>query len=137
MWRWQSTRPRVDNHSAECELASRYLGDPQSFSGWGIRTLIAGRAKAPTLYPVACSPQSWAAASVFLLLEACLGISIEGPRRQIAFAHAYLPESLHGVTITNLWVGDASLDLSIQRFGESVDVSVSRKQGQVDVVCGR
>jgi glycogen debranching enzyme len=183
------------------ELVSRTLLDPESFSGWGIRTLSAqevrynpmsyhngsiwphdnaliawGMARyglkpflakifsglldasssvdlhrlpelfcgfnrrpgeGPTLYPVACSPQSWAAASVFLLLEACLGISIEAQHGQISFAHSYLPESLHRVSITNLWVGSASVDLSIQRFGDSVDVSVSRKQGEVDVVCGK
>src|SRR6202040_245734 len=27
----------------------------------------------PTLYPVACSPQAWAAAAPFLILEGCLG----------------------------------------------------------------
>jgi glycogen debranching enzyme len=30
----------------------------------------------PVLYPVACAPQAWAAASVFLLLQACLGLEI-------------------------------------------------------------
>ena len=29
----------------------------------------------PTLYPVACSPQAWAAGAVFMLLQACLGIT--------------------------------------------------------------
>jgi hypothetical protein len=29
--------------------------------------------KGPSLYPVACAPQSWSAASVFLLFQACLG----------------------------------------------------------------
>jgi glycogen debranching enzyme len=91
----------------------------------------------PTLYPVACTPQSWAAASVFLILEACLGISIDGGQAQIVFAHACLPESLERVRITNLWIGDASVDLSIQRFGESIDVTVSRKQGEIDVVSER
>src|SRR6185437_2418701 len=27
----------------------------------------------PTLYPVACSPQAWAAAAPFLLIQSCLG----------------------------------------------------------------
>lgn len=38
----------------------------------------------PTLYPVACSPQAWASASVFGLLQACLGLSFDATRRQAA-----------------------------------------------------
>jgi len=34
----------------------------------------------PTHYPVACNPQSWAAAAVFLLLQACLGLHYEGKK---------------------------------------------------------
>ena len=70
------------------------------------------------------------------LLEACLGLSIEGRQAEIVFAHACLPESLNRIRITNLWVGDASVDLSIQCFGESIDVTVSRKQGEIGVVSG-
>ncbi|HKW86823.1 MAG TPA: amylo-alpha-1,6-glucosidase, partial [Nitrospiraceae bacterium] len=32
--------------------------------------------ESPTLYPVACAPQAWSAASVFMLLQACLGLTI-------------------------------------------------------------
>ena len=31
----------------------------------------------PVLYPVACAPQAWSAASVFLLFQACLGLEVE------------------------------------------------------------
>ena len=33
----------------------------------------------PTLYPVACSPQTWSSVAVFLLLQSCLGLRIEAP----------------------------------------------------------
>ena len=39
----------------------------------------------PILYPVACAPQAWAAASVLLLIQACLGLEINGPEAQIYF----------------------------------------------------
>ena len=32
----------------------------------------------PTQYPVACAPQAWAAGSVFMLLSAALGLSVDG-----------------------------------------------------------
>ena len=41
---------------------------PELICGFGRRP-----GKGPTLYPVACSPQAWAAGSVFMVLQACLG----------------------------------------------------------------
>jgi len=35
----------------------------------------------PIPYPVACAPQAWSAASVFLLFQACLGMEINAPKR--------------------------------------------------------
>src|SRR5262245_53899890 len=41
--------------------------------------------ESPILYPVACAPQAWSAASVFLLFQACLGLSINGTEARITF----------------------------------------------------
>ena len=35
---------------------------------------------APVAYPVACLPQAWSAGSAFMLMQACLGIRIDGWR---------------------------------------------------------
>ena len=35
------------------------------------------RARGPTLYPVACSPQAWASATPFSLIEAALGMELD------------------------------------------------------------
>lgn len=51
-------------------------------------------AEGPTQYPVACAPQSWAAAAVFMLLQSSLGISIRAPERQLVFERAQLPDFL-------------------------------------------
>lgn len=88
----------------------------------------------PALYPVACAPQSWAAASVFLLLQACLGLSIKAPPRQLWFSHPRLPESLQEVYIKNLVVGEASVDLILRRQAEDVTIQVARREGDVEVV---
>ena len=88
----------------------------------------------PTLYPVACSPQTWAAASPFLLLASCLGLSIEAREHRLYFARPLLPESIQGLKISNLCIGDALIDLSISRAGESAAVTVARRQGNVEVL---
>jgi glycogen debranching enzyme len=88
----------------------------------------------PTLYPVACAPQSWSAASVFLLLQACLGLSISAPEEKICFSHPVLPEFLQEVQIKNLRVGRASVDLSLQYHSQDVGIDVTRREGHVEIV---
>jgi glycogen debranching enzyme len=88
----------------------------------------------PTNYPVACSPQSWAGAAVFLLLQSLLGMAIDAPARQIRFSHAVLPESIRRVWISDLRVGDARVDLAVERFPLNVAVEVLRREGHVDLI---
>ena len=88
----------------------------------------------PTRYPVACSPQAWAAGSVFLILQACLGLEIDATRRQIRFSHPELPPWLDRVELRDLRLGDAAVDLQIRRYPRDVAVSVSEKEGEVEVV---
>ena len=87
----------------------------------------------PTLYPVACSPQAWASASAFYLLQACLGLSFHPQRPRIRFNHPQLPEYLSRVQICNLRLGDAVLDLSLERHRRDVGVNVLNMAGEVEV----
>jgi glycogen debranching enzyme len=103
---------------------------PELFCGFPRRP-----GKAPTLYPVACSPQSWASAAVFLLLESCLGLMVQGARRRVVLVNPFLPPSLERVTIRNLRVGGASVDLVANRHAEGdVGVNVMRRKGDVEVM---
>jgi glycogen debranching enzyme len=88
----------------------------------------------PTLYPVACAPQAWAAGSVFMLLGACLGLRVDVPRRQLHFSRPVLPPFLDEVEIRDVRVGTASLDLVLRRYPEDISVNVMRREGDVDVL---
>ena len=88
----------------------------------------------PTQYPVACAPQSWAAGSVFMLLEACLGISVSAGKRQVMFDQPFLPPELPDLHIRNLQLGDESVDLHLERRGAGVEVEVREKRGNLTVV---
>jgi glycogen debranching enzyme len=83
---------------------------------------------------VACSPQAWAAGSVFLLFRAALGINIRASERIIRFCNPTLPPNLNEVTIENLRVAEASVDLLIRRHQEGIAVEVLRREGNVEVV---
>jgi glycogen debranching enzyme len=88
----------------------------------------------PTLYPVACSPQSWAAAAVFMVLQACLGISIDGPSRQVSFTDPYLPEGIPQLSIKGLQVNGAHVDLFMERRGTSVQIQVLEQHADLEVL---
>jgi glycogen debranching enzyme len=102
---------------------------PELFCGFDRR-----RGVGPTLYPVACAPQAWAAGSVFMLLEACLGISIDGPRQRVSFHHPTLPQGIPQLSVQGLRVGTASLNLLLQRRGHTVTIDLEDKQGDAEVV---
>jgi glycogen debranching enzyme len=103
---------------------------PELFCGFPRRP-----GEAPTLYPVACAPQSWASGAVFLLFEACLGLSMLASERRVTFSKPLLPRFLQQVTIRGLRVGDARADLLLTRHDEGdVGVNVLRRDGALDVV---
>jgi glycogen debranching enzyme len=87
----------------------------------------------PTLYPLACAPQAWAAGAVFLMLQACLGLSVRGREGQILLERPTLPPFLETLRIDDLRVGSGSVDLSLSRRGQEVSVDVARSSGHVTV----
>src|SRR5690606_36634256 len=49
--------------------------------------------KGPVLYPVACSPQAWASAAVFMMLRACLGMEFDGVHGRLLVRRPLLPSA--------------------------------------------
>jgi glycogen debranching enzyme len=90
--------------------------------------------KGPTLYPVACSPQAWAAGAVFMTLQACLGLEVRARERRVYLHYPALPDWLTHVEISDLRIGDARADLSLQRYADGVGVNVSGRSGDIEVV---
>jgi glycogen debranching enzyme len=88
----------------------------------------------PTLYPVACSPQTWSSVAVFLLLQSCLGLRIEAPRARLSFSQPVLPPFLEHIEIKNLRIGDAVVDLSLERHAKDVGINILRREGRVEIV---
>jgi glycogen debranching enzyme len=105
---------------------------PELFCGFERRP-----GEGPTLYPLACAPQAWAAAAPFIMLQACLGMAVEAPEARLTFNHPQLPPYLAEVELRGLRVGDAQLDLTIHRHPEDVGVSVLGRRGRVEVVVVR
>jgi glycogen debranching enzyme len=100
---------------------------PELFCGFHKRTDVEG----PILYPVACSPQAWASAAVYLLLEACLGIETDPGQKCLRLLSPCLPDFLDELRIENLRLGDGSLDLAVRRQDQSVVAEWVRAKGGV------
>ena len=87
----------------------------------------------PTLYPVACSPQAWAAAAVFGMLQACLGLEIHAQRGEIVLQVPRLPSFIDWVRISRAGTPGPSADLLLQRYERNVGIEVLRKDPDVRV----
>jgi glycogen debranching enzyme len=114
------------------------FGSAQSFALKRLPELFCGFSRrgnaGPTAYPLACAPQAWSAASVFALLAAVLGISFVPHERQIRFFRPVLPSWLSELHLTNLRLGEASVDLVLRREGSTVASDVTRREGPIDIV---
>lgn len=89
----------------------------------------------PTLYPVACNPQAWASAAVFLLVQACLGLKVDAPAGKVYFTDTALPPSIQYLRIHNLQVGASSVDIQLTYHPQDVGINVMKRTGNVEIIC--
>jgi glycogen debranching enzyme len=101
---------------------------PELFCGFNRR-----KGEGPTAYPVACSPQAWAVASVFMLIQACLGLQINACTNTISFLRPALPAFLEEVLIRNLRVNADTVALRISRNDGEVTVQPLNKERRVRI----
>ncbi|EFH09355.1 amylo-alpha-1,6-glucosidase, partial [Teichococcus cervicalis] len=99
---------------------------PELFCGFPRR-----HGQGPVLYPVACSPQAWAASTPFALLRACLGLGFDPAQAGVAFDQPVLPRFLHGLTLHNLRLGGGHLDIAFRRVDGEVAMHVLGRSGGV------
>jgi glycogen debranching enzyme len=110
------------NHFA-MRLPELYCGFPRN-AGQG-----------PTPYPVACLPQAWSSGAVFMLLQSCLGVRIDGRRKEVHIERPLLPIGIESLNIRDLPVGDACIDLKFHRIGKEVGVVPGKHvEGRVRVL---
>jgi glycogen debranching enzyme len=87
----------------------------------------------PIAYPVACLPQAWAAGSVFLMLQAALGVRIDAIEGVVEIDRPLLPSGIDRLNITRLQVGDGEADLTFHQMGTHTVVMSRRTEGPVSV----
>ncbi|MEJ8826811.1 amylo-alpha-1,6-glucosidase [Variovorax humicola] len=103
-----------------------------AFFGLRLPELFCGFARAageaPVAYPVACLPQAWAAGSVFMLLQQCLGVHIVAGD-QVVLDQPRLPAGIESIKVAGIAVGTARIELNFRRRGKRILAFVNRRDG--------
>lgn len=109
----------------EAALHFRYHRLPELFCG-----IWRGETDAPVAYPVSCSPQAWAAAAFFPMIQGVLGIEPDARGRTLRLVEPYLPARLRFLDIHRLLVGRTRISLQFSRLGERTMANVLAVEGE-------
>lgn len=121
----------------EAARVARDISEAASyFASYRLPELYAGIAREegnfPVLYPAANVPQAWAAGSVFHLLQAILGLRGDAPEGRL-FVDPMLPRWLPEITLHELAIGGARVDLRFWRDGDRTRWDASLRHGKIEV----
>lgn len=87
----------------------------------------------PVSYPVACRPQAWSAAAFPYMLSELLGLRPDALHQHLTVMRPLLPTSCDVLTLRQVRVGKASVDLQFKRVDEFVAAKVLRVEGKLHV----
>lgn len=102
---------------------------PELFCGFEKR-----KSEGPTAYPVACSPQAWAVASVFIMVQSCLGIEIDAKKNLLTFNEPSLPDFMDYLEINELRIKSGTISFTAEKKQDSVAIKVLKKSEDLDVI---
>jgi glycogen debranching enzyme len=102
---------------------------PELFCGF-----VRRRGEGPTAYPGACTAQAWSATAVFYMLQALLGLTIDGRARRVCFMRPVLPHFVGTLRIDHIRVGPHRVSVELHRYPDDVGLNVVERDGPVEVV---
>ena len=120
------------------KLSGGLLAAAQLFPAYRLPELFCGfdreTTTAPVAYPVACSPQAWAAGAPLMLIRTMLGLRADSSARQLTLEKPDLPPDITKIVVRGLRVGTASCDLLLHRWRGLTSAEVLRKDGPLEVI---
>jgi glycogen debranching enzyme len=128
---------RYGEEDSALELCRSLFEAARHFPQFRLPELFCGFARSafgvPVRYPVACSPQAWAAATPGACVQAMLGFHADALAGELRIARPRLPPAIDRVHVTGIPVGKGSVDLRYERVGDHTAVDVARIEGDVRV----
>ncbi|OQP62814.1 amylo-alpha-1,6-glucosidase [Niastella vici] len=95
---------------------------PELFCGFPFR-----RGESPTAYPVACSPQAWSVAAVFLLIQSCLRITFDAYNKKLTLYKPMLPDYIKQIRISNLRFGNENFEIDLVKYEHDLGIHLITK----------
>jgi glycogen debranching enzyme len=91
----------------------------------------------PTQYPVACSPQAWAAGVVFMLVASMLGLRPDAADNQLTLSRPRLPGWLAWLEIRGLRLRASRMTLRASQGQDGAAIEMLARQGDAELVVRR
>jgi glycogen debranching enzyme len=113
----------------DAALESRDARLPELFCGFNRRQNVPYVA-----YPVACSPQAWAAAVPFMILQSMLGISARAPDGLLTIHSPHLPDWMGHVKLGDIRVGDSRVSVAFNSEEGATSFAMLGRTGDVGVM---
>jgi glycogen debranching enzyme len=129
---------RYRHDAAALEVFDALFDAASLFRGYRLPELYCGHDRresedGPIPYPVACSPQAWAAGSLPYALWNLLGLEADAMRGRLVVRRPRLPSWLACVEIRGIHVGDAIADLRFRREDDGIRVEAAVERGRLQV----
>ncbi|MEX0778830.1 MAG: amylo-alpha-1,6-glucosidase [Balneolales bacterium] len=102
---------------------------PELYCGFDLR-----RGQGPTPYPVACSPQAWSVAVIYMMVQSCLNLEINALEKKVYMIRPLLPPFTDYLEIKNLRIGNSHLVLKLYRYKADVGIDVIEKDKNWEVI---
>jgi glycogen debranching enzyme len=128
---------RIPGRAGALSIMHGMFDSAVELHGGSLPELFCGFTREPRLgpvpYPVACHPQAWAAASVLMMLQAVLGLRVDGFERRVIIESPVLPEGMGSLAIEGLRVGDGFASFTVQGSPKGATVSITGKHGPITI----
>lgn len=122
---------KVTSALFEAARLMQYKRLPELFCGF---SRVVERQDPPVMYPVACNPQAWAAASIFLLIQSMLNITPNAQNNELFINNPTIPDWLDYLRIDNIRLGDAYIDTEFRKTSKGLVIDVLEKRGKIDIL---
>ena len=91
----------------------------------------------PTQYPVACSPQAWAAGVVFMLIASMLGLTPDAADNQLTLNRPRLPGWLSWIELRGLQLRSSRMTLRASQGQDGAAIEMLTRDGDAELVVRR
>ncbi|KGX90797.1 amylo-alpha-1,6-glucosidase [Pontibacillus marinus] len=84
-------------------------------------------------FPVACSPQAWAAGTPFACVQALLGMEVNAFTKSISI-NPTLPEDMDWIEVNDLTVGSGKLNVVVKKVQDHVVATVEQNTSEFTII---